>query len=140
MTFSITDSDGGVDEATSTVTVVDTTAPDVSFGGELTLLLSADADGLPVTDSAIAGYLALFSGFDIVSSADLDITNNAPAVFPVESQTTVTLTATDAAGNGASLDVTIVVSDTAAPTFASTGPLNLEANARWVGWPIPERN
>lgn len=129
VTFSITDSDGGVDEATSTVTVVDTTAPDVSFGGELTLLLSADADGLPVTDSAIAGYLALFSGFDIVSSADLDITNNAPAVFPVESQTTVTLTATDAAGNGASLDVTIVVSDTEPPTFASTGPINLEANA-----------
>ncbi|NBP80108.1 TRAP transporter large permease subunit, partial [bacterium] len=128
VTFSVTDSDGGVAEASSTVTVVDTTAPDVSFGGELTLLLSADANGLPVTDSAIAGYLALFSGIDIVSSADLDITNNAPAVFPVESQTTVTLTATDAAGNSASLDVTIVVSDTAPPTFASTGPINLEAN------------
>ena len=73
-----------------------------------------------LTDQFIAEYVAT----DIVDG-DVTVTNDAPAQFAL-GNTTVTLTATDAAGNTATQDVTIRVVDQEAPML-SIGDIKLEA-------------
>ena len=128
VTFSVTDSDGGTSTAQASITVVDTTNPVVSFGAETSTTLSGDAAGIPIAN--LATYFGNFSAVDSVSGVDVQITNNAPLVFATESTTIVTLTATDAAGNAAAIDVTVNVRDTEAPAFAATGPLTIEADLK----------
>ena len=128
VTFSVTDSDGGTSTAQARITVVDTTNPVVSFGAETSTTLSGDAAGIPIAN--LATYFGNFSAVDSVSGVDVQFTNNAPLVFATESTTIVTLTATDAAGNAAAIDVTVNVRDTEAPAFAATGPLTIEADLK----------
>jgi hypothetical protein len=104
VTCRATDSLGNVGKAAFHVIVRDTTppainAPDVS-------VTATSAAGIHKTDAALAAYLSHVTATDLVSSPTL--TNTVPDVLPVGT-TTVTFTATDAAGNVATKHPVITV-------------------------------
>lgn len=89
----MTVSDGfNIATATTSVTVVDTTAPTVTAPDDIQVEATSAA-GISSADSAIVAFLADVMASDIVDP-DLTITNDAPATFPVGT-TRVTFTATD---------------------------------------------
>ncbi|KMP10521.1 hypothetical protein UZ36_07335 [Candidatus Nitromaritima sp. SCGC AAA799-C22] len=99
VTWTATDGAGNSSTATQTVTVVDTTAPAITAPADVT----ADATG-PLTSVDIGNATAS----DLVGVVSL--TNDAPVDgFPVDSTTTVTWTATDAAGNSSTATQTVTV-------------------------------
>ena len=98
------DAYGNVARGAFYVEVRDTTppainAPNASF-------TATSAAGIHKTDSALASYLSHVSASDLVSTPTL--TSNVPELLPV-GPTTVTFTATDAAGNAATKRVVITV-------------------------------
>jgi hypothetical protein len=123
VTFIATDAAGNQATTTATVEVVDTTPPS----------LAAVADVLGVEASAQAGgtcgaavALATPAASDACDGSPA-VTNDAPAVFPLGT-TTVTFTATDAAGNQATTTATVEVVDTTPPSITGL-PAQLQADA-----------
>jgi MYXO-CTERM domain-containing protein len=103
----VTDSAGNVAEATVPVTVADTTGP--TFVGANTLILTVDEE-IPVasSDERVTAWLEGISASDL-ADGEVEFTYSAlPAEFPV-GETTVTLTATDAAGNKTDKEVIVLV-------------------------------
>ncbi|MBL7142859.1 MAG: right-handed parallel beta-helix repeat-containing protein [Phycisphaerae bacterium] len=101
--------DGQVDSEPDTVTisVVDTTPPEISCPGDTTIV---GPDGVPVDDERIQTFL---DGASATDNCDPDptITHNAPDVFP-PGDTVVTFTATDASGNSSTCQSTVRIVDT----------------------------
>jgi hypothetical protein len=99
VTFTVTDAAGNTSTATATATIADTTAPVITAPAILVVL--GTEDGLSSDKSefqAILDMIAAVTATDNVDSS-VTITNDAPTdVFPF-GETTVTFTATDAAGN-----------------------------------------
>ena len=103
----VTDSAGNVAQGTVPVTVSDTTGP--TFAGANTLILTVDEE-MPVasSDERVTAWLEGISASDLVDG-EVEFTYSAlPAEFPV-GETTVTFTATDAAGNKTDKEVTVLV-------------------------------
>lgn len=118
VTGSATDAAGNTATGSFTVTVVDTTPPTLSLPGNLTL----EATG---PDGAVATYTA--TAHDVVSGdVAVTFTISSGSIFPLGT-TTVTGSATDAAGNTATASFTVTVVDTSAPTLSLPGNLMLEA-------------
>ena len=92
VTWNAIDAAGNIGTATQTVTVNDTTAPVVTAPPARTFSTAS-----PTLAADLAAHLATVTAVDLVTAAPV-IVNNAPLVFPV-GNTTVTFTATDAAGN-----------------------------------------
>ncbi len=111
------DVDGTSTAGSFSVTVVDTTPPQVAAPPELRVA-SASTTGIPATDPAIAAFLAAATASDLVT-ATLVVTTNAPAIFPVGT-TRVTFTATDAAGNRSEASSAVVVTGPTGPAAPST--------------------
>ncbi|MBI2301280.1 MAG: HYR domain-containing protein [Armatimonadetes bacterium] len=107
VTWTATDDAGNVATATQKVTVVDTTKPELTLPADVTAEQTS-RDGTPAD-------LGQATATDICD-ADVAITNNAPAVFPL-GETTVTWTATDDAGNVATATQTVTVVDTTPPAL-----------------------
>ena len=99
-----------------TVTVEDTTPPDLTAPASITVECNATG-GVPSSDPAIQAFLNGASAIDIVDPSP-GITNDAPA-FCNLGVTTVKFTATDAVGNSSSASPTITVVDTTAPTVTA---------------------
>ncbi|PJA24498.1 MAG: hypothetical protein COX57_08560, partial [Alphaproteobacteria bacterium CG_4_10_14_0_2_um_filter_63_37] len=116
VTWSATDAAGNTGTATQTVTVVDTTPPMVMAPANFTI----EATG-PLTAVAIGTGTAS----DLVYGA-LTPTSDTPADFPVGT-TTVTWSATDAAGNTGTATQTVTVVDTTPPTVTAPANLTIEA-------------
>ncbi|WP_457095391.1 HYR domain-containing protein [Lysobacter sp. P5_B9] len=117
ITWTAADAAGNSASATSTVTVVDTTAPVVTPPANVT----AEASG-PLT--AVAhGTATATDAVGVVS-----LTNDAPATFPLGT-TTITWTAADAAGNSASATSIVTVVDTTAPAVTVPASLVREATS-----------
>ena len=120
VTWTATDAAGNAGTATSTVTVQDTIAPAVTppansifeATAPLTLLTAADYGDATATDAV--GVVSL--------------TNDAPLLFPV-GITTITWTATDAAGNAGTAVSTVTVQDTIAPVVTAPASTTFEATA-----------
>ena len=112
------DTRGNTASAFFTVTVIDTTAPEVTPPSNVT----AEATGVLTT---VAHGTA--TATDAVGVASL--TSDAPAAFPLGT-TTITWTATDAAGNSGTATSTVTVVDTTAPSV--TPPSNVTAEATGV--------
>jgi hypothetical protein len=91
-----TDSHGNTGNATFTVTVKDTTAPNLIVPAARSVYATT-ATGVPSTVSGIVAFLSAPSASDLVDPNPV-ITNDAPAFFPVGSNT-VDFFAKDAAGN-----------------------------------------
>lgn len=112
VTVTATDAAGNPSSGTFTVTVQDTTAP----------VLTVPANQVLEATSA-AGAVALFSASatDAVGVTSLTTSIPSGATFPLGT-TTVTVTASDAAGNPSTGSFTVTVVDTTAPVITSVTP------------------
>jgi len=118
-------------EASTAITyTVDLTAPVITTPANI-IVEAAAASGTAKTLAAITAFLNAASTTDTVDGAGL-ASNNAPAIFPI-GVTTVSFSATDAAGNAAtSVTATVTVSDTVAPVITGTPLVNVTAEATGV--------
>lgn len=117
VTWTATDAAGNFATATQTVTVLDAELPSIT----------APATIITVTNNnqAYASGVNLGTATATDNSGSVAVTNNAPAQYPMGT-TTVTWTATDAAGNQASAIQLVIVEDKQAPALA--GPSNKVVN------------
>ncbi|NOQ33611.1 MAG: HYR domain-containing protein [Methanosarcinales archaeon] len=105
---------GGPDHGTGSVHLglmaqADVTPPVITCPGDVTVEQeTADGTAVPLTATATD-----------ICDADVSITSDAPAVFPLGT-TTVTFTATDDSGNSASCSMTVTVVDTTPPDISVT--------------------
>ncbi|MFA4835480.1 MAG: Ig-like domain-containing protein, partial [Dehalococcoidia bacterium] len=104
VTFTATDDSGNSSSGSVTVTVIDTTKPVLTIPGNVTVE-QATAAGTVVPLTATATDIC---------DANVLITSNALAVYPLGT-TTVTFTATDDSGNSSSGSMTVTVVDTTKP-------------------------
>src|SRR5207249_2852040 len=95
--------------ATTTVIVADTMPPTFS---EVPSPMTVEQIGSSGTSLVVSMPIAI----DTVSGP-VAVSSNAPAIFP-PGATTVTFTASDAAGNSATATTTVTVADTMPPTFS----------------------
>jgi len=109
VTWTVTDASDNVATATQTVTVVDTTAPELTAPADVTVE-QASADGTAVE-------LGTPQVSDICDAAPV-VTNDAPAVFPLGT-TEVTWTATDDSGNQTTATQQVTVEDTTPPEIVN---------------------
>ena len=112
VTFTATDAAGNTGTASASVTVADQTQPLVTPPVSITVT-GTDATGIASTNPAVAAFLAGATATDNVGVTNL--TNNAPAQLPT-GVTTVTFTATDAAGNTGTASASVTVIDPTLPT------------------------
>jgi len=124
VTFSIKDSSNNEATAQATVSVVDTTAPVISGADAAVTFAAVDASGTPSTDPELEAYGQGISATDAVDGV-VEVSDDVPDVFPL-GDTTVTLTATDAAGNSSTTTIVVTIADQTAPTV-SAADLTLEA-------------
>jgi hypothetical protein len=106
--LTVTDTHGASDSCSATVTVVDTTPPELTAPGDL-MIECASPSGTPVD-------IGLATASD-ACCVDVDVTNDAPALFPLGS-TAVTWVATDCSGNVATQTQTITIVDTIPPEIS----------------------
>ena len=88
----------------------DDTPPEVTPPQNLTLPPSA-INGVPVSEQPIQTFLSSATALDDVDGAISPVLNDAPATFPL-GETTVTFSATDAAGNTGNAQATVTVTYT----------------------------
>lgn len=136
VTFTAKDAAGNSGTATATVTVTatpDTILPVVTAPASITVATAAGATSVAKTNATIAAFLVGATATDNIGVVGA-ITNNAPATFPV-GVTTVTFTATDAAGNKGTATATVTVTATPAGAGADTvkpvvtAPANISVTA-----------
>ena len=125
VTLTVTDDRGLSDNCIGSVTVVDTTPPDITCPADITVECS-DHCGTPEDDPQLTGFFAEVSATDICDGS-VEITDDHPACFPLGA-TTVTFTGTDNSGNAQSCPAVVTVEDTTPPD------ISLELN-RYVLWP-----
>ena len=116
---SATDSSGNISYASFTITVVDTTPPQITAPANMT-----------VEGNTIGGAISVGIGaavaIDLVDPAPA-ITNDAPPFFPL-GDTVVTWTATDFSGNSSTAAQLMTVVDTIPPTLTVPVPLTVQGN------------
>jgi len=121
VTCSATDAGGNTGSASFDVTVVDVTAPVVT--------VPADIFGVPASDPT--GAVVNYSGQSALDNVDGPLapvcTPAAGSLFPLGA-TTVTCTATDAAGNTGSASFTVTVTDAAPPVVFVPADITAEAD------------
>lgn len=122
VTWTATDAAGNSSNVTSTVTIVDTTAPTLTAPADQTF----EATGTTTTP-----VLVQATATDLVDPAlaiTVDITT-----FPLGT-TTVTWTATDANGNVSTVTSLVTIVDTTAPTITVTGtnPITISAGTTYT--------
>jgi len=122
MLFSLTScgGGGGSDSSPAPTPAADTTAPVISAPDSIGVP-AVNGSGTPATDADIASFLDQASALDNVDGA-VSVSNDAPAVFPL-GLTTVTFSASDAAGNEAlQVTSTVGVFDVDGPVISLNGP------------------
>ncbi len=138
VTFSATDAAGNTGTATAEVSVgtfnasgSDTTPPIVTALANITVAAESES-GTAASNTSITTFLDGSSADDAVDGS-VNVTNDAPATFPAGIATTVTFSATDAAGNTGTATATVTVEvfdngtgDTASDSSSgSSGAFNL---------------
>ncbi|MCA1614787.1 MAG: PxKF domain-containing protein [Acidobacteria bacterium] len=108
-TFTATDAAGNTASDTQTITVSDTTAPTLDVPTDITV--GNDAG------SCSAGVSFAVTATDNCGPANVALSHASGSVFQ-KGTTTVTATATDAAGNATTKSFTVTVNDTEAPTIS----------------------
>ena len=103
--------DSTVDSAPDTVviTVVDTTAPEITCLADVTV----------EQETAAGTVVPLTATATDICDADVLITSDEPAIYPL-GMTVVTFTATDDSGNSATCTTTVTVEDTTPPDISVT--------------------
>ena len=108
VTFSATDSSSNTGQAQATVTVADQTSPLVVPPADITVAATGTG-GIATSDPAIDAFLTGASATDNVDGTIATISNNAPTPSIPVGDTTVTFSATDAAGNTGTAQATVTV-------------------------------
>ncbi|QYZ65933.1 MAG: hypothetical protein OI74_07280 [Gammaproteobacteria bacterium (ex Lamellibrachia satsuma)] len=134
VTFSATDAAGNTGTATATITLTDQTAPVFITPPMDQAVAASDASGVSI--GGVIGYFNNVFASDNVDSGKTilngSITHDAPSHFPL-GVTTITFTATDAAGNSttATADVTVTFTDVTPPQLVNmhTTPVTAEATS-----------
>src|SRR5207248_1131158 len=132
VTFTAVDNCVNTSRLTSTVTVVDTTAPLLTVPAPISLECNA-AGGVPKSDPRIVAWLGKALTSDTCDAAPT-LADDAPALFASGcgpgAATTVTFTAKDSCGNVTQKTSTVTVADTTPPDVAGCAllPWDLETN------------
>ncbi|UCE20104.1 MAG: HYR domain-containing protein [Gemmatimonadota bacterium] len=116
-TWTATDAGGNSTQCQQTITIEDTTPPNVTPPAAVTVN----------TDQGACTASAVDLGIPAVSDrcdTNLTVTNDAPALFAL-GKTTVTWTVTDPPGNGVTCTQDVTVDDDEVPTFQIDGPEHL---------------
>jgi MYXO-CTERM domain-containing protein len=121
VTVTATDEAGNKASCTFSVTVEDTTAPEVGCPGPL-VAEAQDASGASVVFSTAKPRDA------VTLEPSVSLSHAPGSRFPL-GNTTVVLTATDAADNAASCSFSITVGDTTAPSLACPANLTVDTHA-----------
>jgi len=108
VTFTVTDAAGNTSSDTATATVADTTAPEITAPG--TFVVLGTEEGLSADNSEIVAMIAGVTATDNVDGAIASISNDAPTDLFLFGETTVTFSATDAAGNTGTAQTIVNVS------------------------------
>jgi probable HAF family extracellular repeat protein len=124
ITLAVTDPHGASAQASVTVTVVDTTPPVVVCPNAVTVAASAKCDA-PVPD-----FISGTRASDACSSSQLTATQSpVPGTLVGPGAHVVTVTVSDAAGNGSSCTVTFTVADTTPPVVSPLADSTASADA-----------
>jgi len=127
VTFTATDDSGNSASATMQVTVEDTTPPVIMVPPDITVEQTSAA-GTPVDPADVNATVT------DICDASPDLTDDAPAVFPLGT-TTVTFTATDDSGNSASAMMQVTVVDTTPPVITVPPDVTVEQTSA-AGTPV----
>ena len=127
VTFTATDDSGNSASATMQVTVEDTTPPVIMVPPDITVEQTSAA-GTPVDPADVTATVT------DICDASPDLTDDAPAVFPLGT-TTVTFTATDDSGNSASAMMQVTVVDTTPPVITVPPDVTVEQTSA-AGTPV----
>ena len=119
ITYTATDDTGNSAQATQTVTVIDNTAPAINAP------MPTSASAGPTGQAAIPNVVATTTANDNCGPVTLSQSPVAGTMVGVGAHT-ITITATDAAGNTSTATTTFTVNDTTAPTLSA--PANVTAN------------
>jgi surface protein len=118
VTYTASDAEGNTATLTRTVIVLDTTAPVITLNGSATVQMNEDTVyselGATATDN-VDGVITVNNTHNINTAT--------PGTY------VVTYTATDSAGNTATLARTVVVSDTTAPAITLNGGASVQISA-----------
>ena len=119
--FIAADDNGNSSSCTATVTVVDTTQPDV-FPPDPISLECTGPGGVVVRDPASPAWLGAATAEDACYGDSPDVYNDAPTLVPSGcapgTSTMVTFDATDGSGNTGTAQSSVTVQDTTAPTVS----------------------
>jgi uncharacterized repeat protein (TIGR01451 family) len=140
VTYTATDRSGNTAADTQTVTVADNTVPTISAPANVTLYTGAGATTCSVTVADLNATLGTATAND--NCPGVTWARGGSNVFPL-GNTTVTYTATDAAGNTATANQTVTVIDNTPPVVTPPAnitvqlPLNSTATSMVVNYPNP---
>ena len=116
--WTVTDTSGNISHAVQVVTIIDTTAPDVSPPSDII----TEATDLSSNEVELGKAIA----YDIMSVES--IVNDAPEFFPV-GETIVTWTATDSSGNSSTATQTVTIIDSISPSITAPDSITTEARS-----------
>ncbi len=122
VTWTATDAAGNTATAGQLVTVLDTTPPEITVPAPITLEAAAPG-GYPLDSGTL---FELPAASDLAGPAGLE--SDAPPVLPIGA-TTLTWTATDAAGNAATAEQRVTVQDTVPPLLYVPADVAAEASS-----------
>src|ERR1044071_6588711 len=124
ITVTATDAAGNSATCSTTLTVTDTTVPTISCSA----IAPISADG--TCQALVPNVLAGVTASDACSSAsNINLTQSPAAGTSVGLGThTITVTATDAAGNSAACSTTLTVADTTVPTISCSAIAPISAD------------
>ena len=124
--FTATDAAGNTGSETALITVTDQTAPVISVAQTFSVL--GEADGVAATEASIVAFIAAVTATDNVDGVIVEVSNDAPDVFPFGASI-LTFTAADAAGNVGTAETVITVSlDIVLPVISVPDPIAINVD------------
>jgi 4-hydroxy-3-methylbut-2-enyl diphosphate reductase IspH len=118
VTWTVTDTSGNISQTTQTVTLIDTTSPEISVPADIV------AEATSLSGNMIE--LGEATGYDIMGITSI---TEHPARFFTLGETTIEWTVVDTSGNSASATQTVTIVDTTAPSITAPSSITMEATS-----------